>query len=268
MVLIETSVEVAGSVAQLSPAELGQRIVTMAQQIEWIFFDLDGTLNDNLTALHRAIRVVLRDRYLAPGGEGKDFVPRCVNAMIEWWGCSVRAEKPREVWIREIVAKFFPDRTAVELKAIATDFIAEYETHAAVFADVPTMIFGLGGRYRLGLLANGDGDTEQRVIERLGLGDIVEEIFISGEQGVHKPDPRFFGEALRAAGADPATTLYLGSHIQGDVEVAHRLGINAVWLNRRSNQRSLVVPTIHTLGELSALLPTALTARGEDSPRT
>jgi hypothetical protein len=40
-----------------------------------------------------------------------------------------------------------------------------------------------------------------------------------------------------------------------------------VWLNRRSNQRSLVVPTIHTLGELSALLPTAPTGLEGDSPR-
>lgn len=266
MIPIGTGVDGACTLAQLWQAELDQRIDTMAQQIEWIFFDLDGTLNDNLTAIHQTIPVVFRDRS-APGAKRKDFAPWCVEGLAEWWGCSVRQEKLGEARIREAMAKFFPHRTPAEWRDIANDFIAEYETHVRVFADVPPMFFGLGGRYRIGLLANGQGDTERRVIERLGLGDLVEEIFISGEHGVHKPDPRFFGEALAAAGAAPATSLYLGAHVDGDVEVAHRRGINAVWLNRRSNQRSLVVPTIHTLGELSALLPTAPTGLEGDSPR-
>jgi HAD superfamily hydrolase (TIGR01509 family) len=70
--------------------------------------------------------------------------------------------------------------------------------------------------FRLVVLSNANG-TLHRAFDRLGLTSSFDLIFDSHDEGVEKPDPRFFHIALQRAGADAATTMHVGDLYHVDV---------------------------------------------------
>jgi HAD superfamily hydrolase (TIGR01549 family) len=83
---------------------------------------------------------------------------------------------------------------------------------------------------RLAVVSNSNG-TLQRLFERLGLTEAVDTIFDSYDEGVEKPDPRFFRLALDRTGADSRTTLHIGDLYYVDVVGARAAGITPVLLD-------------------------------------
>ena len=86
------------------------------------------------------------------------------------------------------------------------------------------------GGFRLVVLSNANG-TLHRAFERLGLTGAFDVIFDSHDEGVEKPDPRFFRIALERAGADAATTMHVGDLYHVDVAGARAAGLTPALLD-------------------------------------
>jgi HAD superfamily hydrolase (TIGR01509 family) len=84
--------------------------------------------------------------------------------------------------------------------------------------------------FRLVVVSNANG-TLHRAFERLGLTGAFDVIFDSHDEGVEKPDPRFFRVALERSGADAATTMHVGDLYHVDVAGARAAGITPVLLD-------------------------------------
>ena len=84
--------------------------------------------------------------------------------------------------------------------------------------------------FRLVVLSNANG-TLHRAFERLGLTGAFDVIFDSHDEGVEKPDPRFFRIALERAGADAATTMHVGDLYHVDVAGARAAGLTPALLD-------------------------------------
>jgi putative hydrolase of the HAD superfamily len=84
--------------------------------------------------------------------------------------------------------------------------------------------------FRLVVLSNANG-TLQRMFTRLNLASAVDALFDSCEEGVEKPDPRFFQLALDRVGATAATTVHVGDLFHVDVVGARAAGIRPVLLD-------------------------------------
>jgi putative hydrolase of the HAD superfamily len=98
-------------------------------------------------------------------------------------------------------------------------------------AEVPTALAALrAAGLRLAVVSNANG-TLHRAFERLGLTQAVDSIFDSYDEGVEKPDPRFFHLALERTGADAGTTLHIGDLYHVDVVGARAAGITPVLLD-------------------------------------
>jgi HAD superfamily hydrolase (TIGR01509 family) len=89
--------------------------------------------------------------------------------------------------------------------------------------------FRAGGR-RLVVLSNANG-TLHRAFDRLGLTTSFDVIFDSYQEGVEKPDPRFFHIALERSGADAATTMHVGDLYHVDVAGARAAGLTPALLD-------------------------------------
>jgi putative hydrolase of the HAD superfamily len=87
--------------------------------------------------------------------------------------------------------------------------------------------------YRLGLLTNGDGETQRYKIERFDLAKYFETILVEGELGFGKPDARMYRLALSALGLKPEQTCMVGDNLSWDVEAPQELGIRAIWIDRK-----------------------------------
>ena len=84
--------------------------------------------------------------------------------------------------------------------------------------------------FRLVVLSNANG-TLRSMFTRLDLASAVDVLFDSCEEGVEKPDPRFFQLALPRVGATADTTVHVGDLFHVDVVGARAAGIRPVLLD-------------------------------------
>ena len=70
------------------------------------------------------------------------------------------------------------------------------------------------------------------VLERCGLGDLVDAVVTSAGAGSRKPDPGIFAQALEIAGCGPRQALHVGDTAEEDVAGAEAAGIRALLLDR------------------------------------
>ena len=82
-------------------------------------------------------------------------------------------------------------------------------------------------RYQTGILSNAGNQTRSLMVDVLGLDKLVEDIIISAEEGVIKPESAIYEIALSRLNAAPETTLFLDDYLP-NVEAARKLGMAAV----------------------------------------
>jgi HAD superfamily hydrolase (TIGR01509 family) len=81
-----------------------------------------------------------------------------------------------------------------------------------------------------GVVSNSNG-TIRRIVESLDLARHLDFVLDSHEEGIEKPDPRFFQLALSRAGVVPAEAAYIGDLYSVDIVGARRAGIRGVLMD-------------------------------------
>jgi 2-haloalkanoic acid dehalogenase type II len=73
------------------------------------------------------------------------------------------------------------------------------------------------------------------VLERCGLGELLDGAVSSAVAGARKPDPAIFSPALQLAGCGPDEALHVGDTREEDVEGARAAGIRTLLIDRGGN---------------------------------
>jgi putative hydrolase of the HAD superfamily len=85
--------------------------------------------------------------------------------------------------------------------------------------------------YRLGVITNWD-PSARPLLEAHGLAGFFEQVLVSCEVGVEKPDPRIFTIAAERAGVAPGECLYIGDNYYVDTVGARQAGMECLIVNR------------------------------------
>ena len=93
-----------------------------------------------------------------------------------------------------------------------------------------------------------------KLLGRLGLTPLFDDLIISGEVGVDKPDPRIFQVALDALGVCAQEAVFVGDDLRTDIGGADAVGCRAVLIDRRGRHADYVGDRIESLDELLPLL--------------
>jgi FMN phosphatase YigB (HAD superfamily) len=104
----------------------------------------------------------------------------------------------------------------------------------------------------LGVLSNWDTSLPAKLAAIEGVRFAF--VLGSAEQGVRKPDPRFFAKVMQSTGLDAAEIVYVGDSLKLDIEPALRAGMRAVLLDRDDLYRHGHVMRISSLDQLGAFL--------------
>lgn len=104
---------------------------------------------------------------------------------------------------------------------------------------------------RLVVVSNANG-TLLKHVDRLGLTRLFDCVLDSADEGVEKPDPRFFEIALSRSGAQKDTTIHVGDLYHVDVVGARNAGLRGVLLDEADLRRDADCPRIRTLDDLIA----------------
>ena len=165
-----------------------------------VIFDLDGTLTDRPATILAAAEAL--------GLDGRALV---------------RADPHGRLSMRRTLAMVDPSRRLGEkrwLKAVVEHVVA---------ADGVEAVGRLRGRgVKVALLSNGASATQRGKLERLGLAEAFDEVVISGEVRLKKPEPAIFRLTLRRLGVEAAEAWMIGDDPERDLHPAKRLGLKAV----------------------------------------
>jgi HAD superfamily hydrolase (TIGR01509 family) len=80
------------------------------------------------------------------------------------------------------------------------------------------------------IVSNIDDEQLHPLIDRLGLGDVINAATSSDEALSCKPDPGIYRVALAKASCRPADVLFVGDSLRHDVEGPAALGMRTAWL--------------------------------------
>lgn len=92
---------------------------------------------------------------------------------------------------------------------------------------VADFLASLRPAYRTGILSNAGSDARSTFISVFGFDRLVDEMIISAEEGISKPDERIYQIALDKLGVEPEETVFLDDLLV-NVEAARQVGMKAV----------------------------------------
>lgn len=212
----------------------------IAAGVEFVYLDVGGTLIDPYPSVG--------DVYARAGRPyGLEASPEALQAAFaEVWTGARAAEggrlmtfgqdEPRThaFWrglVHDVLAAvgFEGDRDAC-----AAAFFAAFEEAEAwrVYPDVAPLLDGLEARgRRAGVLSNWDFRLPP-LLETLGLRARLDPLVVSCFEGVAKPDPALYARAAERVGVEPARILYVGDHLDLDLEPALEVGFDAYLIDR------------------------------------
>ena len=203
-----------------------------------IFFDLDDTLLDGVTAMTAAWELVCAEYAPRLGCEAEPLRLAIRKHAVEFWK-DEEAVAPWRLALDEartmIVERAL---TAEGLDAslawdIAYGYAERHREHSHLFEDAIETLESLReAGYRLGVITNGHGVPQRAKIDRYDLARHVDSIVIEGEFGKGKPDREVFAHATASLGVRPDEAWHVGDNLYADVGGAKAAGMHAVWIHR------------------------------------
>ena len=230
-----------------------------------ILLDLDDTILDDSSLVGDCWQGACADQSARFAPIEAEVVAETIRRTSRWfWGDAERHRSGRlelEAARRE-VARLALLEIGIDDRSLADSIGDGYSRRRdAMMAPLPDAIetvqwLGESG-VRLALLTNGAGPPQRKKIIRFGLSGLFDAILVEGELGYGKPDERVFRDALDRLGVEPRDAWMIGDNLEWDVAAPQRLGIFAIWIDRRGrglSPDSTVRPdrVITSLGEIKS----------------
>lgn len=171
--------------------------------IEWIFFDIGGTLVDESECYNHRIR---------------DIVSGTSVPFDEFYDKVLFFAHTHYVPVREAIIFF-------RLPPLKTKWHTEDE-RLYPEADETLKYLSENG-YKIGIIANQSAGTQQR-LESFGLMKYISAVVSSAEEGVAKPDLEIFRIALSRTGCSADKAVMIGDRLDNDIYPAKQLGMKTI----------------------------------------
>jgi putative hydrolase of the HAD superfamily len=191
--------------------------------------------------------------------EGRFRAAMAAAPPLAFAGVSAVGLRARErEWWRAVVRASLGDPTNVPAFDRCFDELFLHYAGAdawRVFPDVPAALGALRARgLAVAVVSNFDSRLGPLFAD-LGIGKLVDRVFVSSSVGYAKPDPTIFRVVCTALGVPARATLHVGDSVALDVDGARAAGIAAVLVDR--NGLGPLLPAgaraITSLDELDAL---------------
>ena len=169
---------------------------------KWIFFDIGSTLVEESAVYENRIEEITQSNNI----DKNEFVAKVIQ----------RAQTdPRPIMS---VAKDY----GVKVPAWRHDL-------EVLYPDTKELLQRLSEKYKIGIIANQDFGTEQRLTD-FNVHQYINLVIASAEEGVAKPDLRIFQIALARAECKPEEAIMVGDRLDNDIIPANKIGMTTVWI--------------------------------------
>lgn len=192
--------------------------------IKGVVFDLDHTLFDRYATLTRIAPYFCSYFDVRDGVTAETLAPlwceadrQCVHLG---WQAVIDYLARREVF-----------RTVPTLSVYSKFVLGMFRRIAVPFDCTASLLDTLHAKgYKLGLITNGNSDIQRGKLRILGIEEKFDYVLITGEFGVHKPNPEPFAFMAKKLDAAPCELLYVGDNPLNDVDASRNAGYEPVWV--------------------------------------
>lgn len=224
---------------------------------KYLLWDIDGTILDFESAEKAAIKTLFERFNL---GECSDeMIERYSKINRKYWQMLERGEMSKEKILVERFVEFF-SKEGMDA-GISDSFNREYQLalgDTIVFCDdAMDIIKEQKKKFEIVLVTNGTAVAQKKKLEKSGLQDIVNHIFISEIVGYEKPDINFFKKVISEVGInDLSEVLIIGDSLTSDIQGGYNAGIDTCWYNPKGikNESSLsptyIIQNLHDLDSI------------------
>ena len=199
-------------------------------EITHIFFDADNTIIDFSGASRSALSSLFEFYQIA---YRQDYAKIYDEINLDCWRSFELGNINKNELIFLRFDRFFQK---IGVQADPQDANAKY---LALLVEKSQLIPGavqilqkLKSRYRLFIITNGFKEVQRPKLTRLGLDTYFENIIVSDEIGMKKPEPRFFDYCLEKAGSPSREkVIVIGDSLSSDIKGAYNSQLKSIWYN-------------------------------------
>ncbi len=233
-----------------------------------VLFDLDDTLFDHRTSARAALSDVHRQH--APAVAFAAFETQHTHHLEELHADVLAGRLSIDDARRERFRRLFAD-VGVAVDDAAVDRIAAayrsgYVAARRVVDGAAALLAAVKPHARIAIVSNNLLDEQRDKLHFCGLMPLVDELVVSEEVGISKPDRGIFDETLRRLAVGASDAVMFGDSWAADIFGAVNAGIRAVWFNPRRRARPADPPAVaevFSLTPVGGVLPILLGAEYE-----
>lgn len=190
-----------------------------------VLFDFDETLQDRTLAFEGYMDAFL-DEYL-PNISQEEREAHKQDMRITGNGGYVN----RVEWCTNLV-KMWGWKNAPDATVLANHYDYNFGDFNVIFENSIPLLKELKARgYLTGVITNGPSVLQNHKMDTSGLRPYCDIVVVSGDEGVHKPDPRLFEITAERLGVKPQECVYVGDHPVNDIQGALSAGMRAIRMN-------------------------------------
>lgn len=110
--------------------------------------------------------------------------------------------------------------------------------------------------YQMHILSNGFAEVQYTKLKHSGLVPYIDQVILSENVGVLKPDKRIFDYAIKKLQAHKNEVLMIGDNFDADIAGAKKAGIDQLYYNYDNTKKCTFTPTyaIQSLSEIKSIL--------------
>lgn len=192
--------------------------------IQAVIFDFDGTLVDFINADVSALRYIYR--LTGASANENEFVDVAIHEIMTFHELVEQGKvDPMQMHQYRLSNTFKLLRIAWKERYVNL-YKAQLLRETKPYSGTHDLLSHLKGSVKLGLISNAYDSFEQRNrLDASGLADFFDQVIISGEVGLAKPDPEIFILMSKKLCADTAECLFIGDSMQYDISGAKIAGM-------------------------------------------
>lgn len=193
--------------------------------IKAVLFDFDETLQDRTEAFEKYMDTFLSE--FCPNIDSAEREKRKNDMRVTGKGGYVN----REEWYQGLI-DMWGWENAPSKTVLANHYDTKFGDHNVIFPNSLPLLKELKKRgYITGVITNGPSILQNHKMDTSGLRPYCDIVIVSGDVGVHKPDPALFIYTADKLGLKTDECVYVGDHPVNDIQGALASGMHAIRMN-------------------------------------
>lgn len=222
--------------------------------IKYILWDIDGTLLDFDLAEDTSIKHCFEYFDLGPCPD--EWLADYKQINDKYWKALERGEITKKEVLEGRFEEFFT-KYGIDT-SITEDFNRHYQKALGSFSEfnpfAQEIVAYLSSKYRQFGATNGTKVAQEGKLERSGLDQALEKVFISEELGIEKPAPGFFDHIFSYMDDyDKNSYVIIGDSLTSDIQGGVNADIKTIWFNPKGHDNHLKLRTDYVISSLDKL---------------